>query len=79
MIASIILFLVELYIGCGLLFAIPFLWLGVGCVDPHAARGSWGFRIVLIPGTVFFWPMLAQRWVHAGHGEKHSGRHGERA
>ena len=52
-----------LYLSSGLVFAIPFVLVGVGRVDPHAAHGSWGFRVLIIPGTMFFWPLLARRWL----------------
>jgi membrane protein implicated in regulation of membrane protease activity len=51
------------YLACGLLFAIPFALTGVKKIDPHAAHGSWGFRLLIIPGTVVFWPLLLRRWL----------------
>jgi hypothetical protein len=63
MIAEFLLLLPAVYLLGGLTFAIPFVWLGVGKVDPQAADGSWGFRLLIIPGTMFFWPLLAVRWV----------------
>jgi hypothetical protein len=63
MIAAILLFFVGAYLACGLLFAIPFSLLGVKRIDPHAAHGSWGFRALIIPGTMAFWPLLLKRWV----------------
>ena len=62
MIATVFLTLVGVYLGCGLLFAIPFALVGVKKIDPHAAHGSWGFRLLIIPGTMAFWPMLLKRW-----------------
>jgi hypothetical protein len=53
----------ALYLICGLLFAAPFLLVGVGRIDPHAAHGSWGFRILIAPGTVLLWPLLFKRWI----------------
>jgi hypothetical protein len=63
-------FLIALgaYLLCGLLFAIPFVVTGVGRIDPHARHGSWGFRLLIIPGAVALWPLLARRWL-AGIGE----------
>ena len=52
-----------IYLASGLLFAFPFVLGGVGKIDPHAARGSWGFRLLIIPGTIFLWPLLAHRWM----------------
>ena len=63
MIAEILLSIAAVYLLCGILFAIPFVLIGVGKIDPHAAHGSWGFRVLIIPGTIFFWPMLARRWL----------------
>ena len=56
------LILLGAYLGCGLLFAIPFVLVGVNRIDPHAANGSWGFRLLIIPGTMAFWPLLLRRW-----------------
>lgn len=53
------------YGALGALFAVPFVWLGVGRVDPAAARGTLGFRLLILPGTVAFWPLLAWRWIRA--------------
>jgi hypothetical protein len=50
------------YVAGGLLFAIPFALAGVKRIDPHAVHGSWGFRVVIIPGTIAFWPLLLRRW-----------------
>jgi hypothetical protein len=50
------------YIALGIVFAVPFLTLGIGRVDPAAARGTVGFRIIVFPGAVALWPLLARRW-----------------
>jgi len=62
MIVAVLLILLGIYLGCGLVFAIPFVLIGVKEIDPHAAHGSWGFRLVVIPGTMAFWPLLLRRW-----------------
>ena len=62
-ISSIFLLLLAIYFACGFLFAIPFIFAGVKKVDPHAAPGSWGFRLLIIPGTLAFWPLLLRRWL----------------
>ena len=63
MIATILLIALGIYLGCGLGFAIPFVLVGVKKIDPHAAHGSWGFRLLIIPGTMAFWPLLLKRWL----------------
>ena len=55
------------YFAAGILFAIPFMLVGVRKIDPHAAHGSWGFRVLIIPGTIFLWPLLARRWMKGVH------------
>lgn len=62
MIPAAFLSLLGVYLAFGLLFAIPFAFFGVGKIDPHAAHGSWGFRLLVIPGTMAFWPLLLRRW-----------------
>ena len=63
MIAYIFLALAGIYLLCGLMFAVPFVVVGVGRIDPHAAHGSWGFRVLILPGTTLLWPLLARRWL----------------
>jgi hypothetical protein len=67
MIAAVILILLGTYLACGLLFAIPFVLVGVKRIDPHAVHGSWGFRLLIIPGTSLFWPLLLYRWLNGVH------------
>lgn len=63
MIAPACLILMAIYLACGFLFAIPFVCVGVKRIDPHAAHGSWGFRLLILPGTMAFWPLLLRRWL----------------
>jgi hypothetical protein len=62
MIAAAFLIVLEVYLVCGLVFAIPFALVGVKRIDPHATHGSWGFRLLIIPGTMALWPLLLRRW-----------------
>jgi hypothetical protein len=61
--AAIFLISSGIYLACGLVFAIPFALVGVKRIDPHATLGSWGFRLLIGPGTVAFWPLLLHRWI----------------
>ena len=65
MIISIILTIIAIYLATGLLFAIPFVVKGVSKVDEGAHGATWGFRVIIIPGTIVFWPLLLKRWISA--------------
>jgi hypothetical protein len=67
MIAAAFLIVLGIYLACGFMFAVPFVLFGVKKIDPHAARGSWGFRLLIIPGTAAFWPLLLRRWMKGVH------------
>lgn len=51
------------YALLGILFAIPFVFVGAGRIDPVAKEGTWGFRLLILPGAVALWPLLAKRWL----------------
>jgi hypothetical protein len=60
--ASALLQVATAYVGTGLLFALVFVTSGVQRVDPSARGAGWGFRLLIVPGTVIVWPLLAVRW-----------------
>ena len=55
--------LVGVYLGIGVVFAFPFLLKGIGRIDPVAAKGTVGFKILIFPGVIALWPLLARRWL----------------
>lgn len=59
----------ELYLGLGLLFALAFVGRGASRIDPAARQSGIGFRLLILPGAVAFWPLLAYRWLRAFRGE----------
>lgn len=63
MIAAAFLILLGLYLAAGLFFVVPFIVVGVKKIDPHAASASWGFRLLIVPGAMAFWPLLLHRWM----------------
>jgi len=58
--------LLGIYCIAGLLFAPFFAFKGVQRVDPAAAGGTLGFRLIILPGVVALWPLLALRWLRGG-------------
>ena len=52
----------ALYLLVGVVFALAFVGWGVGRIDPDARTGTWGFRVLIFPGVVALWPVLARRW-----------------
>lgn len=51
------------YAERGVAFAVPFVVRGIERLDPGAHGSSWGFRLLVLPGVVAFWPLLLRRWV----------------
>ncbi len=51
----------AVYLGVGLLFALPFAARWAGRLDPAAAAGTWGFRLLILPGAMLLWPLLLYR------------------
>jgi hypothetical protein len=62
-VVSAFLIALGIYLASGLVFAVPFVLSGVKRIDPHAAHGSWSFKLLIIPGTIAFWPLLLRRWL----------------
>lgn len=58
-----ILSLAGIYLTIGLLFSIPFAFRGAKKIDPAAVEGTWGFKLLIIPGSMVFWPLLMNRWL----------------
>jgi hypothetical protein len=63
---EVVLIIVAIYLLLGLLFVIPFLLKGLTTVDESAHGGTIGFKIIIIPGVIVFWPLLLRRWIRAG-------------
>ncbi len=51
------------YAAVGLLFALAFVLVGVGRIDPAAAHSKPGFRVMILPGAAALWPLLLMRWI----------------
>ncbi len=64
--ASWVVRLLLAYLFIGVVFAAPFAWRWVARLDPVAAHGTLGFRLLILPGAVLLWPHLARRLLHGG-------------
>jgi hypothetical protein len=60
---SLLLTILGIYLLIGLLFALAFVFAGVKKVDPAAANAGLGFKLIILPGAMVFWPLLLKRWV----------------
>ncbi len=49
------------YASLGLVFAVPFVCQGVQRLDSEAQGSGVGFRLLILPGVVAFWPMFLHR------------------
>jgi len=55
-------YFLEAYAGLGLIFALPFVFIGVQHLDSEAQGSGVGFRLLILPGAAALWPMLLYRW-----------------
>ena len=62
---EVILIIVLIYLVIGVLFVIPFLTKGLIKVDEGTHGGTIGFKIIIIPGVIVFWPFLLNKWMTA--------------
>lgn len=60
---SFFLVVVVVYLGIGAAFAIWFCGRGVHRIDRRARDGSWGFRVLILPGAALLWPLLLRRMI----------------
>ena len=60
---TVILAVLGVYLAIGVVFAIPFAVFGLKSVDPGAVAGTWGFKLLILPGSAVFWPYLLKRWI----------------
>lgn len=50
------------YLAMGVLFASAFHLLGLRRLDAAASGAGVGFRMLITPGVIALWPLLALRW-----------------
>lgn len=52
----------SVYVAVGVAFAVAFVCVGVKRIDSQAIGTGVGFRILIFPGSVAFWPLLLRSW-----------------
>lgn len=67
------------YAGTGIAFALAFVTVGVGRIDPIARRGTFGFRVLIAPGAAALWPLLLVRWARGATAPVERNAHRRRA
>ena len=60
---EILLIIAAIYLALGVFFAIPFLMKGLNKIDEGAHGSTIGFKIIIIPGVIVFWPVLLSKWM----------------
>ena len=60
---EILLIIAAIYLALGVLFVIPFLMKGLNKVDEGAHSSTIGFKIIIVPGVIVFWPVLLSKWM----------------
>lgn len=61
LIAQTIVWILLLYFGIGLLFALFFVIAGIIRMDAATKHSGWGFRLLMFPGAIALWPILLRR------------------
>ncbi len=62
------LWLLAAHVAAGAVFAVLFHGRGAAAIDPATHRTGWGFRLVITPGIIALWPLLALRWQRTASG-----------
>ena len=61
--ANAFVYVLFIYTALGFVFALPFVSIGVQKIDPQAKGAKLGFRLLIFPGVIAFWPILLKGWL----------------
>lgn len=59
--AAVIVWIAGVYLAVGVVTAIVALVRGLGRIDPDAQDATRGFRLIVLPGLILLWPVIARR------------------
>jgi len=71
MIIDFIFTIVGIYLICGFVFALAFVFKGAQVIDEGAKDSTIEFKIIIIPATMVFWPFLLLKWIRAFKNQSH--------
>lgn len=71
MIIHFIFSIVSIYLCGGFVFALAFIFKGLRVVDKSAYESTIGFKIIILPATMVFWPFLLIKWMSASKNPGH--------
>ena len=60
-VAQIIVWLAIVYLALGVIFGVYFVISRIGDFDETAKSAGYGFKLIILFGTVPFWPLIAWR------------------
>jgi len=62
---NLFLWLISVYLIAGLIFYFPFIKMGIEKIDQNAKDTTIGFKLIILPGVIAFWPFLLRKWVNS--------------
>ena len=65
MLLQLILIVILIYALAGFIFMIPFIVKGITQIDQASEHSSFGFKLIIIPGIIVFWPVLLKKWLNS--------------
>jgi hypothetical protein len=63
--------IVGIYLICGFVFALAFVFKGARVIDEGARDSTIGFKIIIIPASMVFWPLLLTKWIRVSKNQSH--------
>jgi len=71
MIIDLIFTIAGIYLICGFVFALAFVFKGARVIDEGAKDSTLGFKIIIIPASMVFWPLLLIKWIRVSKNQPH--------
>lgn len=62
-IINIALVIITIYLLAGVIFSLVFVTKGIKQIDEGTHGTGIGFRLIILPGCIIFWPVLLKKWM----------------